>query len=297
MKLLGMSASTRAWGNCEAAIRLALVSAADQGAETEFIRLPDLEIAPCRGCFKCLSDAKTCALTDDLWDLLERISSADALVVASPVYFGLPPAILVGLLDRLLAVAARDQSGDRRRYAVTVTVMGNRAWRGLAEPIVNITASLLGFELAESLSVVAEGPGEVLADSETVESLKYWGGRLVGGGPHAARGPSGATLQCPTCRSDFFRIESRSTLVCPVCGEAGDLSAYLRDGTFLSTGSERRWGLVWLRQHVEDWIKPSVRRYALSRRQVSRNLAELRRLSALKLGHEALDRGRVKPWD
>ncbi len=343
--ILGISASSRVWGNCETSVKLALLSAMDEGARTDFIRLTDVKIDPCRGCFTCLSEAGACAIEDDLGGLLERIGEARALVLAAPVYFGLPPAVLVSLLDRLLVVTASRELPRDPRPAVTITLMGNEKWRGVAQPVVNTAVSLLGFEIAESVSIVAEGPGEVLSHPGVVEKLKRAGKSLVAAVPSAAGRPSApappsttvslprtgseqetgeasrsvqpsATApqsqispqyeagapsaasrsrpnQCPICRSDFFRIEE-GFIVCPVCGEKGDLAAYTEDGRFLSVGGERRWGTPWLRSHVASWIKPSVMRYKARRREALKNLAELKRLYSLKEGDKEKDRGRAK---
>jgi multimeric flavodoxin WrbA len=283
--ILGISASSRVWGNCEASTKLALTEARQLGARCDFVRLTDLRIDACRGCFSCLSDAKACAIGDDLTDLLERVREAGALILASPVYFGLPPAALVALLDRLLVTTAGEDVGTRARPAVTITIMGNAKWRGLAEPVVNLTASLLGFEIAESLQVVAEGPGEALMDGAAVAQLKAAGRRVAAmlAGSPAASAPASPDASkpnlCPTCRSDFFRIEGES-IACPVCGERGELGAYLEARGLVGGGGERRWGTPWLRSHVASWIKPSVTRYRAKRKEALRNLAELKRLYA-----------------
>jgi multimeric flavodoxin WrbA/uncharacterized Zn finger protein (UPF0148 family) len=167
------------WGNSDIAVRRVLLSAMEEGARARFLRLTDLKLEPCRGCFKCLSPARACAISDDLAKLLDQVASADAMVLAAPVYFGLPAAVLVGLLDRLLAAAPREDLGKPGRTAVTVTLMGNREWRGVAEPFVNLAASLLGFNVMESVAAVAEGPGEILRNPEVVGRLRSSGRTLA----------------------------------------------------------------------------------------------------------------------
>jgi uncharacterized Zn finger protein (UPF0148 family) len=255
----------------------------EEGARADFVRLTDLTIAPCHGCFRCLSKAGACALEDDVAGLLDKASAADALVLTSPVYFGLPPAVLVGLLDRLLVAAAGDELADRARPAVTVTIMGNSKWRGVAEPFVNLAASLLGFEVTESFGAVAEGPGEVLGDAGVMKRLAICGHEL---GQPRGRPRDEAPLaegldRCPVCRSDFFRAEA-GILVCPVCGAAAELAAHAGDGRFVRAGDEARWGRAWLRRHVAEWIRPSIERYKPKRKQVLRDIAELKRLYSLR---------------
>jgi multimeric flavodoxin WrbA len=291
--VLGISGSARVWGNCETAVKTALIAAADQGATTGFVRLPDLRIECCRGCFACLSGEGRCAIDDDLETLLDRMDAADGLVLACPVYFGLPPASLVGLLDRLLVRTPREGTSLRPRGAVTITLMGNSKWRGLAEPVINSAVSLLGFDLFESLTIVAEGPGEVLTDPVNVARLQGAGRDLAGavtepvraGGDRAGhRAPKHPAnlVTCPVCHSDFVRLEA-DVVECPVCGERGDLTEYFQNRRFRSLGGERRWGRAWLRSHADSWIRPSVARYKAKRRDALRQIAEIkRRYSALE---------------
>jgi multimeric flavodoxin WrbA len=271
--LLGISASNRKWGNCETAVKSALLAAMRSGAKTAFIRLTDIPLEPCRGCFRCLVGGGICPTEDGLYDLLCHIRSVDSLVLAAPVYFMAPPAKLFSLLDRLLTVSAFKPRQNGAGRAATVTIMGNRLWRGVAEPYVNLVASLLGFEVEESLPLVAEGPGEVLSDTAAIARLEAIG-KAFAEGKELSPVSERANV-CPVCMSDFFVIESQE-VVCPVCGLKGDLAAYERDGRFERTGGEARWGRDWLRAHVEAWVKPSVERFRADRREILSKLNEFR---------------------
>lgn len=67
----------------------------------EEVALRDLDIAPCRACYGCWN-SRRCVLRDDMAALLDKICAADALCVASPVYFGLPCGQVKVMIDRLL---------------------------------------------------------------------------------------------------------------------------------------------------------------------------------------------------
>jgi multimeric flavodoxin WrbA len=271
-RLLGISASRRPWGNCEASIKTILAAAADLGAGTEFLRLTDFRIEACRGCFKCLVKGGTCPVEDDLYALLEAVGSADAVAVAAPVYFLMPPAVLVAVLDRLLTMGGRERSGPETRPGVTIAIMGNHEWRGVARPAINMTVSLLGFDIVESMSLVAEGPGEVLMEGRTAERLEN-AGRLLARGEK--RVESAVAAACPVCASDFFRVEPPD-IVCPVCGSIGDLAVYASERRFERRAGEVRWGLSWLDRHIASWMEPSLERYRDRRRQVLRRLKTLK---------------------
>lgn len=274
-KILGISASKRVWGNCETSVRQVLDAASNEGAHTAFLRLPDLDVGLCRGCFTCVGEKGRCPIDDDLYGFLDQVEAADAVLLASPVYFMSASAALVALMDRLLTVSAYLDREKAAREAVTITIMGNNEWRGVAEPFVNLTASLLGCEVTGSLRLVAEGPGEVLGMPGVGEALNRVGRALAGGKPVEKRVPARV---CPVCRSDFFRFEP-PFIVCPVCGTKGDLETYITGGEFRPTDDAPRWGRAWLDAHLDSWIRPSVRRYAGNRRAILRRLRGLKKRS------------------
>ena len=99
--VLVVSSSPRKNGNSDLLCREFARGACEAGAQVEEIALRDLEIAPCQACYGCWS-SRRCVLGDDMTALLEKISAADVLCVASPVYFGLPCGQLKTMIDRLL---------------------------------------------------------------------------------------------------------------------------------------------------------------------------------------------------
>ncbi|MGQ9604384.1 MAG: flavodoxin family protein [bacterium] len=291
MNVLGVSGSARVWGNCESVVRTVLLSSVEKGANCKFIRLTDLRIDLCKGCFRCIREG-ICGIDDDLRFLLGLISECDAMVIAAPVYFMVPSSQLIRLLDRLLIMGS---SNVPLRPAITITLMGNSKWRGVAEPIVNMATSLLGFEVIASVGQVAEGPGEALLDKEAIERLGHLGRFLVERNREVSRKlmdyeqNRSAALRseiilesrrgvCNFCRSDFFRIDGKA-VVCPICGNVGDLSQLVESGDFRQIGYDQRWGLRWLRTHIDSWVKPSVDRYKRTSRRALSAVADLRRRS------------------
>ena len=77
----------------------------ESGAEAEIINLYDVDFKGCRSCFACkLKDGKNfgrCSYPDDLTPILDKISQADGLVLATPVYFGDVSGVTRCLIERL----------------------------------------------------------------------------------------------------------------------------------------------------------------------------------------------------
>ncbi len=78
MKILGVSGSPIENSNTDRALKLALEST---GMETEFIKLSDYEVAPCKACLECVKTNR-CVIEDDGIVLAEKAKEADALIIA-----------------------------------------------------------------------------------------------------------------------------------------------------------------------------------------------------------------------
>lgn len=100
MKLLGIIGSPRKGGN--SAVLTEQVAAGAQGkwAQVETVTLSDLKIAPCAACMACKPEGGSCAQKDDMIPLLEKMRAADALILATPIYWGDVTAQMKAWMDR-----------------------------------------------------------------------------------------------------------------------------------------------------------------------------------------------------
>ena len=64
-----------------------LEGAAEHGGKAEVIRLVERNINPCHGCFACTRSDRGCVQHDGMTELYPLIASADALVMATPIYY------------------------------------------------------------------------------------------------------------------------------------------------------------------------------------------------------------------
>lgn len=78
MIVLGVSGSPINNSNTDRALKLALEST---GLETEFIKLADYTVEPCRACLGCRKTNR-CVIKDDGIALAEKAKEADALIIA-----------------------------------------------------------------------------------------------------------------------------------------------------------------------------------------------------------------------
>ena len=106
MKVLGLMGSPRIGGNTDLLLDEALKGAASGGAETEKITVDRLKIGACKEIYQCLKDG-TCPIKDDMTPLYDKILAADAIIVATPIFFYTVSAQLMALISRCQALWSR----------------------------------------------------------------------------------------------------------------------------------------------------------------------------------------------
>ena len=108
MKVYAINGSPRKNKNTATLLNKALegVKASNPDAETEVINLYDLNYTGCKSCFACkLIGGKSygkCAIKDDLYEVLEKLSQADGIIFGSPIYLGQITAQLQGFFERFI---------------------------------------------------------------------------------------------------------------------------------------------------------------------------------------------------
>ena len=106
MRVIVFNGSPRKNWNTATLLTHALKGAASQGADTELIHLYDYNYKGCISCFACkLKGGKSfgrCAVDDDLKPVLEKVEETDAMILGSPIYFGVTTGGVRSFLERLM---------------------------------------------------------------------------------------------------------------------------------------------------------------------------------------------------
>ncbi|MDR1382673.1 MAG: flavodoxin family protein [Planctomycetaceae bacterium] len=105
MNIFALNGSPRKNWNTAILLNKVLEGAASQNANTELIELYDLNFKGCTSCFFCKRKDRehgTCAMKDDLTPILERLKTADAIVLGSPIYFMNITSAMTAFLERFL---------------------------------------------------------------------------------------------------------------------------------------------------------------------------------------------------
>jgi multimeric flavodoxin WrbA len=96
-----------------------------EGIETEMIQLAEKIVKPCIGCRKCMAKKnRRCSITNDAAnECIEKMLSADGIIMATPVYFSDVSAQLKALIDRAGYVARANDDMLKHKVGAAVIAM------------------------------------------------------------------------------------------------------------------------------------------------------------------------------
>ncbi|MHB8762999.1 MAG: flavodoxin family protein [Deferrisomatales bacterium] len=127
MKAIGVSGSPIKNSNTDRAVQAVLEAT---GLETEFIKLFDYTIAPCKACLGCLKTSR-CVIQDDAIELAEKVKAADALVVGGFTPYSSLDSRTKAFLERLYPLRHRHGFLAKKPAAAVVTTAVPRGAEGL----------------------------------------------------------------------------------------------------------------------------------------------------------------------
>jgi multimeric flavodoxin WrbA len=102
-RILVIKSSPRQKGNSNVLAEQVVEAASQAGAQVESIHLHGMDIRPCDGCDSC-RETRVCVVKDEMQPLYAKLLAADALVLASPIYWFTYSAQLKTFIDRWYAV-------------------------------------------------------------------------------------------------------------------------------------------------------------------------------------------------
>ena len=130
MKVLCVLGSRNPEGQTARAAQALLNGVTAEGHECECVILPELSLERCRQCDNngwglCRQEGQ-CVIDDDIVELIDKIKHADAIVFATPVYFGDLSESMRAFLDRLRRVCRHEngKASIQGKPAVGICVAG-----------------------------------------------------------------------------------------------------------------------------------------------------------------------------
>ena len=158
MKVLGISGSPRKDGNTEILLRETLRTVEQMDCTTWLFPMSEKTVAPCRACGGCFKTG-VCVMEDDMRELSSLMSRADAVIWATPVYFGNVTAQLKAVMDRTFA---ERQKGSLKGKVAGVLTVTRRVGAVQAKSLINSFCIAHGMIVAGGAIGYGREPGDVL---------------------------------------------------------------------------------------------------------------------------------------
>ncbi len=178
MKAILLNGSPHSEGNTYFSLKTVADVLGKNQIETEIIHVCSKPEVGCVGCNACLA-AGMCVFADEAFkEISEKVYSADALVLGSPVYYSGINGTFKCFLDRFFY-----QSKSRMRHKAAASVAIPRRTGGMPA-LEQLNSYLLYSEMllvGSSYWNVVHGakPGEVLSDAEGIATLECLGRNLA----------------------------------------------------------------------------------------------------------------------
>jgi len=100
-----LTGSPRKKGNTEKLVAAFQAGAESAGKTVRVFQTAHMNIGACTGCEYCLEHPESCAIKDDMGEILHALQKVDAIVWASPVYYFSFTAQLKRAIDRMYPLA------------------------------------------------------------------------------------------------------------------------------------------------------------------------------------------------
>lgn len=183
MKVVAINGSARVKGNTAALVEMVFEPLIEAGIECEHIKTAGQVIQGCTACGVCYRKADgRCHGRDDFGNVvIEALSSADGIVLASPVYFADVTSEMKAVIDRAGYVARANKNLFARRPGAAIVAV-RRAGAIHALDTMN-HFFLIGemFVVGSSYWNIGVGrnPGDVLGDEEGAATMRRLGENMA----------------------------------------------------------------------------------------------------------------------
>lgn len=183
-KILVVLGSPRKKGNSALLAEKVAAGAKAAGAEVETFFLQKMTIAPCTACDGCRKKKATgCVVQDDMQQLYPKILAADALVIASPVYWFSVSAQTKAFIDRWYALNKNPGTLAGKNLGVVLSFAGEDVFTSGAVNALRMFQDMcayLGVRIESMIYGQAWKAGEISANTAVLAEAFQLGRRLAG---------------------------------------------------------------------------------------------------------------------
>jgi multimeric flavodoxin WrbA len=183
-KVLILKGSPRERGNSAALSERVAAGAAEAGWRVESVSLQSMDIRACDGCDLCKETGEFCVIEDDMQSLYPKLIEADAIVLASPVYWFTYSAQLKLCIDRWYGLWNAQKDVFRGKPVGIVLTYGDTdLYTSGGINAVHTFESMFGFLQAPIIGMVhgsANDPGDAEKDPDLMQAAYELGRKIAG---------------------------------------------------------------------------------------------------------------------
>jgi hypothetical protein len=203
-----------------------------------------------------------CPEDDDMQFLLDELAAADAVILASPVYYLGANAIIKGICDRgFLFFNILEKTCNKP--IILLNFFGIPERIGMTPQMLETFAMFLGMSVKASLSIEAALPGEALMNEKDLAMADRLGRMLFSSGTiRPERG-------CPFCGSQIVRI-AKVDYICTVCHGSFAIDAI---GNFIK---KKEGGIMGPPEHMllhREWLRGMKKRFQENKKKIIQTIA------------------------
>lgn len=182
MKVIAINGSPKAEGNTYHALKIVTEELEKEGISTEIIHVGNKNIHGCLSCGACKDNQnERCIIRDEVNEIIQKLKSADGIVIGSPVYYASIAGTMKCFLDRTFFTASANGGLFRHKVGASVVAVRRSGEVATFDHLNHYFTIGEMFLASSNYWNVIHGrmPGEAIQDEEGVQTMRVLGKNMA----------------------------------------------------------------------------------------------------------------------
>lgn len=182
MKIVALNGSPKIKGNTALSLEILgeKLKSSIENLEYELIHLKKLDLRPCNACNGCYGKGK-CVQDDDINELLNKLLTADGIVLGSPTYFSNVTSRMQMFIERIGLISKLNGSLMKGKIGASIAI-ARRMGANVVYSAMNYFFGILEMPIASSIYwnvLIGLNPGDIKNDAEGMLILDVLGKNMA----------------------------------------------------------------------------------------------------------------------
>lgn len=182
MNVIAINGSPKAEGNTYQALKIVTEAIENEGISTEIIHIGNKSIRGCIACGWCYEHKnEKCVFDDDVNEIIQKLKTADGIIIGSPVYYASISGTMKSFLDRTFYVASANGGLFRHKVGASVAAVRRSGEVATFDHLNHYFTITEMFVASSNYWNVIHGrmPGEALQDEEGTQTMRVLGKNMA----------------------------------------------------------------------------------------------------------------------